>query len=85
MYKIELRRDSQKALDKLPRSDFDAVIKAIQELAQSPRPRGIEKIKSSGLWRIRQGDYRIVYFIQDETKTVTIVRLGHRRDIYRSL
>jgi mRNA interferase RelE/StbE len=85
MYKIELRREAQKALDKLPKNDFEAVVKAIKDLGQYPRPRGIEKIKGAGLWRIRQGDYRVVYSIQDATKTIIIVRLGHRRDIYRSL
>ena len=85
MYKIELRRDAQKALDRLPKRDFGAVIKAIKDLAQFPRPRGIEKIKGTGLWRIRQGDYRIVYSIQDETETLIIVRLGNRKDIYRPL
>ena len=85
MYKIELRRKAQRSLDRLPRGDFDAVINVIKKLADSPRPRGIEKIKSAGLWRIRQGDYRIIYSIDDSQKTVAILRIGHRREIYRSL
>lgn len=85
MYKIELRRKAQRALDRLPENDFDAVISDIKKLADSPRPRGIEKIKSAGLWRIRQGDYRIVYRIDDRPELVTILRIGHRREIYRSL
>lgn len=84
MYRIELRRRAQRTLDRLPKSDFQSVIEAIKELAQTPRPRGIEKVKSTGLWRIRQGDYRIVYAIDDSQKTVIILRLGHRREIYRS-
>jgi mRNA interferase RelE/StbE len=84
MYKIELRRLAQRGLDKLPKSDFQAVIEAIKDLAQTPRPRGIEKVKSTGLWRIRQGDYRIVYAIDDKKSLVTVVRVGHRREIYRT-
>ena len=68
MYKVEVRRRAQRALDKLPKSDFQAVIEAIKGLAQTPRPRGIEKVKSTGLWRIRQGDYRIIYAIDDNER-----------------
>jgi mRNA interferase RelE/StbE len=85
MYKVEVRRRAQRALDKLPKSDFQAVIEAIKDLAQTPRARGIEKVKSTGLWRIRQGDYRIVYAIDDKESLVTVVRVGHRREIYRAL
>jgi mRNA interferase RelE/StbE len=85
MYKIELRRKAQRALDRLPKDDFNAVLGAVKDLANIPRPKGVEKIKSAGLWRIRQGDYRIVYSIDDGQKTVTILRIGHRREIYRSL
>ncbi len=85
MYKIELRRRAQRALDRLPKTDFRAVVGAIKELAQTPRPRGVEKVKSTGLWRIRQGDYRIIYAIDDSQQIIIVVRVGHRREIYRSL
>ena len=85
MYKIELRRKAQRSLDKLPKDDFEVVLDAVKGLANSPGPRGVEKIRSAGLWRIRQGDYRIVYSIDDGQKTVTVLRIGHRREIYRSL
>ena len=55
MYKIKLRRLAQRGLDRLPKSDFQAVLEATQELAQTPRPRGVEKVKSIGIWRIRKG------------------------------
>ncbi len=84
MYKIELRRKAQRSLDKLPKGDFDAILDAVKGLANSPRPKGVEKIKSAGLWRLRQGDYRIVYSVDDGKKTVTVLRIGHRREIYRS-
>ena len=85
MYKIELRRKSQRALDRLPKDDFNAILGIVKDLANTPRPKGVEKIKSAGLWRIRHGDYRIVYSIDDGQKIVTILRIGHRREIYRSL
>ena len=84
MYKIELRRKAQRSLDRLPEGDFDAVLDAVKGLANSPRPKGVEKIKTAGLWRVRQGDYRIVYSIDDSQKNVTVLRIGHRREIYRS-
>ena len=85
MYQIELRRKAQHSLDKLPKGDFDAVLEAVKGLAHSPRPKGVEKIKSAGLWRVRRGDYRVVYSIDDSQQLVTVVRIGHRREIYRSL
>jgi mRNA interferase RelE/StbE len=85
MYRIELRRLAQRGLDKLSKRDFNAIIDAVKGLANTPRPKGVEKIKTAGLWRIRQGDYRIVYTIDDSQKTVIILRIGHRREIYRSL
>jgi len=85
MYQVELRRRVQRTLDKLPKSDFQAVIEAIKDLAQTPRPRGLEKVKSTGLWRVRQGDYRIIYAIDDNERIVTVVCVGHRREIYKSL
>jgi mRNA interferase RelE/StbE len=85
MYRIELRRKVQRSLDKLPKHDFDAVLDTVKDLTNSPRPKGVEKIKSAGLWRVRQGDYRIVYSIDDKQQIITIVRIGHRREVYRDL
>ncbi len=85
MYQIELRRRAQRVLDRLPKSDFQAVVQAIKELVQTPRPRGVEKVKGTGLWRIRQGDYRIIYSINDNQQLVIVVRIGHRKEVYRSL
>jgi len=84
MYQIELRRRAQRVLDRLTKSDFQAVVEAIKELAQTPRPRGVEKVKSTGLWRIRQGDYRIIYSIDDNQQLVIVARIGHRKEVYRS-
>ncbi len=85
MHKIELRRKAQRALDRLPKNDFNAVLGTVKDLANTPRPKRTEKIKSAGLWRVRQGNYRIVYSIDDDQKLVTFLRIGPRREIYRSL
>lgn len=82
-YKIEIRRQAQRALDRLPDNDYRKVLDAITDLANSPRPRGVEKVKGSVYWRVRQGDYRIIYDINDKQRLITIVRVGHRREIYR--
>jgi len=55
------------------------------DLAQTPRPRGTEKVRGADLWRIRQGDYRIVYAVDDDRQLVTVVRIGRRPEINRSL
>ncbi len=85
MYQIELRRRAQRALDRLPKTHYPAVVEAMQELARTPKPRGVEKVKTTGLWRIRQGDYRIIYSVDDDQQIVTIVRIGHRKEVYRAI
>jgi mRNA interferase RelE/StbE len=85
MYKVELRRRAQRSLDRLPQKDFEAIVNALRDLAKSPGPKGVEKIKTAGLWRIRRGDYRVVFSIDDGEKVVTVLRIGHRREIYRAL
>ena len=55
----------------------------IEKLASQPRPRGCKKISDSDLYRVRQGDYRVVYQADDPTRTVTVFKIGHRREIYR--
>ena len=83
MYKVELRRRVQDKLDSLPESDREMVIGALLNLEEDPRPRGVEKIRGKELWRVRKGDYRVVYDINDDAKIVTVVRIGHRKDVYR--
>jgi len=85
VYQVELRRSVQKSLEKIQTQERLKIISALLELEQNPRPRGIEKIRGVELWRIREGDYRIVFSIDDNEKMITIVRIGHRRDIYRGL
>lgn len=85
MYKVELRRRVQQSLEKLSEKARRVVITALESLEQEPRPRGVEKIRETELWRIRKGDYRAIYHIDDREQTISIVRIGHRRDVYRGI
>ncbi|OGO30712.1 MAG: hypothetical protein A2Z29_00610 [Chloroflexi bacterium RBG_16_56_11] len=85
MYEIELRRNAIKALDKIPKTARSRIASSLLRLSENPRPGGVEKVRGTELWRVRQGDYRLVYHINDENKKITVVRIGHRRDIYQGL
>ncbi len=72
-------------MDRLQKQDSDRIHRALDGLMQNARPIGIEKLTGTELWRIRQGDYRIVYSINDSEKLIIVRRIGHRREIYRGL
>lgn len=82
-YAIFILRRSQKELADLPADPYRQVKEAISALPQTPRPVGCQKLVGRDGWRIRVGDYRILYDIDDKKKTLTILHIGHRRDIYR--
>ena len=84
-YKILFRKSAAKELEKIPQPHLERIIDRIQTLADNPRPTGSEKLSGHDKYRIRQGSYRIVYSIQDLELTIWVVKIGHRRDIYRSL
>lgn len=85
-YEISLRRAAQKNLDALSGQDYEMVARSISSLEQKPRPPRVKKLADSSLWRIRKGIYRIVYSIDDEAKSVIIVRVVRRQeDTYKSL
>ena len=67
----------------LSKSDFERVKRAIGSLADNPRPMNCQKLKGRGGWRIRAGDYRVVYDIDDSARSVMVVTIGHRREVYR--
>jgi mRNA interferase RelE/StbE len=75
---------AEKALRKLPNPLQRKIVTAVNELQYNPRPHGCVKLTGeSDLWRIRVGDYRIVYTIQNQELVILVVRVGHRKDIYR--
>lgn len=83
-YKITIKKSAVKELQDIPKKDLQRIVKRIQSLAQNPRPQGCQKLSGQSRSRVRQGDYRIVYSIEDKDYTVDIVKIGHRREIYRS-
>lgn len=82
-YEIFFRESVWKELKKIPKADLKKILSRIEQLGNDPRPMGCEKITGHELYRIRQGNYRIVYSIQDNELTVWVVKVGHRKDVYR--
>jgi mRNA interferase RelE/StbE len=84
MYRVLLERGAEKDLARLSSEMHDRVIVAIQALAENPRPPGCRKLTGSkNDWRIRVGDYRVIYEIADEIRIVRVNRVRHRREVYR--
>ena len=82
-YSLFILRRAQKELSTLSEKDYGRVKKAILSLGDTPRPSGCSKLVGREGWRIRIGNYRVIYEIDDATKTVDILHIGHRRDVYR--
>jgi len=82
-YKIYFRESVEKDFAAMPKRDLQRILQRIQALAEDPRPSGGEKLTGQEKYRIRQGRCRIVYSIQESDLTVWIVKVGHRKDIYR--
>lgn len=83
-YKVELAKSVRKKdLRSLPKADIARIIKRIESLAENPFPVGAVRLKGREEWRIRQGDYRILYLVKHEIVTVFVVKVGHRREIYK--
>lgn len=82
-YKIVFKHSVAKDLRRIPNDDVQRILRRIDSLAQEPRPPGVEKLSGDEKYRIRQGNYRILYTIEDLIVTLTIVKVGHRRQVYR--
>lgn len=82
-FSIYFKRSAAKELASLPKTDLKRVLARIESLADDPRPRGVEKLSAQERYRVRQGRYRIIYSIQDDELTVWVVKIGHRKDVYR--
>ena len=82
-YSLEIKHSAQRELDSLDDSVFKRIDRKILALADNPRPPGCNKLRGyKDQWRIRVGDWRVVYLIDDEAKLVTITRVAHRREVY---
>ena len=84
MYEVYLERSAADDLRRLPRRLFDRIIARIGRLADDPRPAGCRKIEGSKSdWRIRIGEYRVIYEIDDDLDRVNVMRVRHRREAYK--
>ena len=82
-YAIEILRTAQKQLAKIDRQSQGRVIDAIRALSANPRPAGCKKLTGRLAWRIRIGEYRVIYEIEDSRLRVLVVAIGGRQDVYR--
>jgi mRNA interferase RelE/StbE len=82
-YKIFFKESVWKDFEKIPKKDLKKILQKIKSLANYPRPYGGEKLTGLNRYRVRYGNYRIVYSIQDNELTIWIVKVGHRKDVYR--
>jgi mRNA interferase RelE/StbE len=85
-YSVEIDTKAAREIRVLPRADQARILARAMALANDPRPPGCVKLAgASGLWRIRSGDYRIIYQILETRLLISVVKIGHRRDVYRGL
>ena len=85
-YTTQFKRSVYRALQRLPQNVRRRIIAAIEALATDPRPEGCRKLQApADLWRIRVGDYRVVFSIDDEVLVILILRVAHRSHVYRNL
>jgi mRNA interferase RelE/StbE len=82
-YRLLIKPSAAKELEALPAKDRKRVVTKIRQLASDPRPGGTEKLSGQDKYRLRQGNYRVLYAVDDSHSEVVIVKIGHRRDVYR--
>jgi mRNA interferase RelE/StbE len=82
-YKVIVRTSVSKDLKGIPKKDVRRVLAAIESLAENPRPPGAKKLSGQERYRLRQGDYRILYSIEADKLIVCVVKVGNRSDVYR--
>lgn len=82
-YEIYFRESVWKDFREIPKKDLKNILKRIRSLSGDPRPSGCERLTGQDRYRLRQGKYRIVYSIQDNELTIWVVKVGHRKDVYR--
>jgi len=82
-YAVAIHAPAQKSLGRLPENIQTRIARAMLALAENPRPAGVVKLSGREAWRIRVGDYRVIYTVDDAKKEAVIYAIGHRREIYR--
>jgi mRNA interferase RelE/StbE len=82
-YELRIKPSAVKELKNLPKKDRARIVDRVQALSDDPRPRGCEKLTGGLRYRVRQGTFRVLYEVDDEGKLVTVIKIGHRRNVYR--
>ena len=82
-YKIFFRKSVWKDFESIPKKELNRILQKIESLSENPRPSDSQKLSAQERFRIRQGRYRIIYSTQDEELTVWVVKVGHRKNVYR--
>lgn len=82
-YALAFKPSAEKELRKLPRDMIPRVVAAVRALGDEPRPHGCVKLSGSQSWRVRIGDYRVIYDINDKSRAIDVLHIGHRREVYR--
>lgn len=82
-YRVYFKKSVEKDFATISKEDLQKILRRIDALTEEPRPQGHEKLTGQERYRIRQGRYRIVYSIQDKELTVWVVKVGHRKEVYR--
>jgi mRNA interferase RelE/StbE len=82
-YRVLIKPSALKELDSIPKRDLKRIVERMRNLSEIPRPPGCEELSGEDRYRVRQGPYRIVYSIDDKSHEVLVVKVGHRREVYR--
>ena len=82
-YRVVFRKSVVQDLRPIPNRDLRKILATIESLSEEPRPSGAERLSGQDRYRIRQGNYRIIYEINDKEVVVIVVKVGHRKDVYR--
>jgi mRNA interferase RelE/StbE len=82
-YKIIFRKSVAQDMRRIPNRDLRKILATIDSLSEEPRPSGVERLSGQEKYRVRQGNHRIIYEINDEEVIVVVVKVGHRKDVYR--
>jgi mRNA interferase RelE/StbE len=83
LWRIQIEKRAQKTLLSIPPSQRQRIRLAIRALGEAPRPQGCKKLSNSEYWRIRVGVYRVLYKIEEKRLLILVVKVGHRREVYR--
>ncbi len=82
-YAVIIKRSAEKELDALPKGVQERVLARLLALEENPRPPGVKKLQGQESYRLRAGDYRILYTVDDKSKKVLVLAIGNRREVYR--